>query len=153
MDPLTALSVAGTIIQFVDFGRNLFKNSIQLYTSSRGSLKGHEELKLITRDLQCVIVKLRGSFSAREIEPVPPLARNDDFQQNLERICDEAAGIATELLEKLNGLMVTDREHRVWKSLKAAVKAAWSHEEIQSLEKRLLVLKESLNSGSIHLLG
>jgi hypothetical protein len=150
MDPLTALSVAGTIIQFVDFGNKLLKNGVQLYKSSRGSLKANEELELITGDLQCVISKLREAF-------ISSLARSE-IGQNTSRggfvkICDEAAKIAAELLERLNGLKAKDGKYRTWESLKAAVKVAWSKEEIKALERRLSLLKESLRSGSIDLLG
>jgi hypothetical protein len=150
MDPLTALSVAGTIIQFVDFGNKLLKNSVQLYKSSRGSLKANEELELITGDLKCVISKLREAFSS---SPAGPVIGQNSFQGNFVEICDEAAKIAAELLERLNGLKVKDGKYRTWESLKAAVKAAWSKEEIQGLERRLSLLKESLRSGSIDLLG
>jgi hypothetical protein len=150
MDPLTALSVAGTIIQFVDFGNKLLKHSIQLYKSSRGSLKANEELELITGDLQCVISKLR---DASVSSPAGSVIGQNSSRSNFVEICDEAAKIAAELLERLNGLKVKDGKHRTWESIKAAVKAAWSKEEIQALEKRLSLLKESLRSGSIDLLG
>lgn len=153
MDPLSALSVAGTVIQFVDFGHTLLKDSIQLYESSRGALKAHEELELISGDLQCVISKLRGSFPEKQVGLASSLTGEDDFNDNLEKICDKAAKIAAELLEKLNGLRVKNGKHRTWESVKAAVKAAWSKDEIQSLNKRLSLLRKSLQSGSMHLLG
>jgi hypothetical protein len=59
MDPLSALSLAGTIIQFADFGSKLLSESLQLYKSSRGTLDANEQLELVTADLQSVIAKLR----------------------------------------------------------------------------------------------
>ncbi|CZR58688.1 uncharacterized protein PAC_08580 [Phialocephala subalpina] len=154
MDPLTALSVAGTIIQFVDFGSKLFDHSVQLYKSSQGSLKANEELELVTGDLQCVVTKLRGSFSTVPTENVSSFSITDDeHRRNFLTICDEATEIAHELLLRLNGLKAEDGNNRAWKSLKAAVKAAWSKDEIKSLRQRLSLLKESLSSGSMLLLG
>jgi hypothetical protein len=152
MDPLTAFSVAGTVIQFVDFGHQLLRNSVQLYKSSRGALKANEELELVTGDVQCVISKLQGSLFAKQSDFALPMAKEDGCQETFMKICDEAAKIATELLEKLNGLKVDKGKQRKWESLKAAVRAAWSKEEIESLEKRLLRLKESIKLVSLELL-
>jgi hypothetical protein len=46
MDPLTALSLAGTIIQFVDFGCKLLAEGKELYKSTTGILTVNEELEL-----------------------------------------------------------------------------------------------------------
>jgi hypothetical protein len=152
MDPLTALSVAGTIIQFVDFGTKLLKSSVQLYKSNQGTLKAHEELKLITGDLHVVISKIRGSQCVTPGNSVPPIAGDEGIQGSFVKICDETAEIAAELLKKLNGIRVKDGKDRAWESVKAAVKAAWSKDEIQSLEKRLRLLKESLQFDLLDLL-
>lgn len=152
MDPLTAFSVAGTIIQFVDFGHQLLRSSVQLYKSSRGSLKTHEELELVTADLQCVIAKLRGSVSVESSNCAPTDTGGDYSGKTFTLICDETEKIADELLKKLCGLKVEDGKNRKWKSLKAAVQAAWSKEEIKSLETRLSRLKESIYSRSLALL-
>ncbi|CZR63095.1 uncharacterized protein PAC_12992 [Phialocephala subalpina] len=157
MDPLSALSVAGTIIQFVDFGTKLLTSSVQLYKSSRGSLKAHEELELIVADLQSVIVKLRGTdtlVAGHTVEEASSLVReDDDQQQSFMKICDEATRIADELLMRLNALRVKDGKNRVWQCLKTAVREAWTKSEIDSLMERLLLLKRSLDSGSVLSLG
>ncbi|KAF8851727.1 hypothetical protein BDZ45DRAFT_808104 [Acephala macrosclerotiorum] len=112
MDPLSALSLASTIIQLVDFGSKLLSKSVQLYKATNGTLKAHEE---------------------------------DAF----EKLCDEAAAVAEEFLSRLKELKVRDGKHRGWEFFKAAVRAAWSQDEIYSLQKRLSTLKESLNSRVI----
>ena len=58
MDPLSALSVAGTVIRFVDFVAKMLSRSVELYKSTNRSLKVSGELELVTRDLQAVLVKL-----------------------------------------------------------------------------------------------
>ena len=152
MDPLTALSVTGTIIQFLDFASKLLKNSVKLYKSSRGWLKADEELELITGDLQCVISKLQASVSVPTSGTALPLAGDEESEKTVVKICDEAAKIAAELLQKLNGVKVKDGKSRAWESIKAAVKAAWSEEEIRSLERRLDRLSRLLRSTSMDLL-
>jgi hypothetical protein len=154
MDPLSALSLAGTIVQFVDFGSKLLSNSVQLYKSSKGALKTHEELELITGDLQSVIVKLRGTSSIVSGEVAGPLTEVDQRQEDsFRKICDEATQIAKELLSRLRSLRVKNGEHRRWESLKAATKTTWSQDEISSLKQRLSTLKESLHLRSVLSLG
>jgi hypothetical protein len=58
MDPLTALSLAGTIVQFVDFGSRLFTDSREFYKSTTGTLKANEVLELIISDLRALVVKV-----------------------------------------------------------------------------------------------
>jgi hypothetical protein len=62
MDALSALSLAGNIIQFIDFGSRLLSNARELYKSSVGSLATHDEIVLITTDLKTLIKKLRLSM-------------------------------------------------------------------------------------------
>ena len=59
-------------------------------------------------------------------------------------ICNLAASIAEELLERLNTLKVEPGGFRTFKSFKAAVKYAWSKDEIDSLRERNSTLKDSL---------
>ncbi len=95
MDPLSALSLASTIVQFIHFGIKLLSSSVELHKFSRGVLKVHEELELVTRDLQSVIVKLRGTSSIVPEAATQPLTEDDQRQQDsFQKMCDEAAHIA-----------------------------------------------------------
>jgi hypothetical protein len=44
VDPLTALSLAGTIVQFVDFWSKLLLSGRELYKSGTGSLTVNDEI-------------------------------------------------------------------------------------------------------------
>jgi hypothetical protein len=74
---------------------------------------------------------------------------DNQLQNNLHKLCDESILLSEELLNKLNGLRVRDGKHRGWESLKAAVRSAWSKDEVLSLRARLSTLKESLESRSL----
>jgi hypothetical protein len=52
LDPLTALSLASSVIQFVDFGIKLFRSGRELYGSSNGSSVGNQDLDTIAKDLK-----------------------------------------------------------------------------------------------------
>ena len=150
MDPLSALSIAGTIVQFVDFGGHLLSETIQLYKSSSGrplQLLASEELQLVTGDLRAVITKLRGSTNATSVSSGQGRGglgvQNDE---HFHMICDEATAIAEELLSKLDGLKANEGKHRAWQAFKVVVRSAWSSDEIIALQQRLAVFKESLHS-------
>jgi hypothetical protein len=76
MDPLTALSLAGTVVQFVDFRSKLLLAGRELYKSTTGSLTVNDEIELVTSDLLAITQKLR-----------PDQSLGLEFQQ----ICAEAA--------------------------------------------------------------
>jgi hypothetical protein len=52
LDPLTALSLAGNIVQFVDFSTKLLAKGHELYKSADGTSVGYSELEAIAKDLQ-----------------------------------------------------------------------------------------------------
>lgn len=128
MDPITALSLAGNVIQFVDFGTRLLSRAGGLYKSSTGSLAIRDEIELITTDLQVFITKLRNSFSIRASTNLQTLVHGDTLA-SFEKICDEAAKIAEELKEKLASLRTGGKLGK-FRSLRQAVKTIWSEEEV-----------------------
>ena len=157
MDPLTAFSVAGTVIQFVDFGSKLLSGSVELFKSSTGSLKPIHELQVVSSDLSSVIVKLRQVTRISFSEIGRPLAEDDQRQENsFLEICDEAGDIATEILDKLDSLRIKkgkkSGKHKAWESFKAALNTALSKKEIDSLRQRLATLQSSLQSGTMLLM-
>jgi hypothetical protein len=142
MDPLSALSLAGNVIQFVDFGTQLFSKTCELYKSPVGTLKANDEIRLITTDLEVLVKKLRQSLCSSEENQ-----ENDGHWNDFQKICDEAADVAEELLQRLETLKLNkDSKHPVWSSVKVAVQSLWNEKEIKSLSKRLTRLKEVLET-------
>jgi hypothetical protein len=52
LDPFTALSLAGNIIQFVDLGRSILVKSLEIYRS--GSTEASRQLEIVTKDLKAL---------------------------------------------------------------------------------------------------
>ncbi|CZR63072.1 uncharacterized protein PAC_12969 [Phialocephala subalpina] len=152
MDPLTALSLAGTVVQFVDFGTKLFSEIFQLYKMSGGTLKANDELKLVVGNLKCVVLKLQQSSDVILGAETRPLSEDDQRQEDsFRQICHEALQIAEEILERLRRLTIerTDGDgmmKRAGQSLSTAIRAAWSKDETRALLKRLSTFKDNLNS-------
>jgi len=147
MDPLTAFSLAGTIIQFVDFGSRLFSEGRALYESTTGALTANEELELVLIDLRAIIAKLKKSpgHSAPDCHSVK--TSSADSRKTFEAICDGTLEVAEDLAARLDLLKVKNSKHRAWESLRKVLKNAWSKSEIEDLKKRLASLKSALDTG------
>jgi len=64
MDPLAAVSLAGTVIQFLDFAGKIVSKSHELYTVQDGALAGNIELQDAT-DRLTTLSKTLGSASRK----------------------------------------------------------------------------------------
>ena len=51
MDPLTALSIAGSVVQFVDFAITVVSKGNRIYRSGGGLSEKHHDLEIVCKDL------------------------------------------------------------------------------------------------------
>lgn len=51
MDPITAIRIAGSIVQFVDFGLKVVSKGNHIYRSGDGSLSEDHDPEVLTKDL------------------------------------------------------------------------------------------------------
>jgi hypothetical protein len=148
LDPMTALSLAGNVIQFVDFGIEVLSATGSLYGSVGGALDFNEELELVTTDLAAVC-QLMGGRSATTSE------------RALRDLCKGCNDVANELLTQLNKLKVSpdapdppdgkkpilsrfQKEKKVLRSFHQAIRSIWKEEEIEKLVKRLSSFRDEI---------
>lgn len=140
MDPFSALSLAATVVQFVDFSTKVISKGNALWKSYDGSLSENSELECVTLRFQNLTKNLRAQ--ARQTGPT----HNANGDQSLENICESCIDIAEELCSRLNQLKVSpSHPQRRWKSIRQALKSVWSKEKLQELEGRLARFKDDLN--------
>lgn len=146
MDPLTALSVAGTVIQFVDFGTKLISESVKLY--KKGELEVHEQAVSATNDILDYTIKLR-----RTLRPPGESAALTDDEILLENICKGCDDLANDLLSRLNKLTVPQKDkkgrHKIWPSLTAAFQSIWTSEDLLDIQERLKEYRRQIDSRVI----
>jgi hypothetical protein len=138
MDPLTALSVASNIIQFVDFGCKLVSKTRQIYKSKDGTLTDKVLVEDLAIDLTSLSLTLRKSL--RQNRPFDALDHAESLEDNeaLEKLCIRCIEIATKLIARLNKLKIEgSSRHRNWESFKLALRASWSNEAVDSLAAQL----------------
>jgi hypothetical protein len=122
MDPLTVLSVAGSVVQFADFGMKLFAEGRELYKSTRGILTANEELELVTVDLQALIVKVERVHVSEVAESENQ--GDGEGEASFRKICCDTTTLAEELIEALDKLKLKEDKNRIWESFRKAIKSA-----------------------------
>lgn len=139
MAGLEALSLAATVVQFVDFASKLVSKGYHVYRSADGALPHSLEMEAVAKDLSHLTVRLqsRGSLSN-------PSALTED-ERALEELAEKCNEIATTLLSRLDKLKVKKEErHRGWKSVRQALKSVWNKKELDDLAQRLFSYRNQL---------
>lgn len=129
MDPLTAIALAGNILQFVETSVTVISKSRELYRSSDGSLVENSDSERITKDLEALSRKIKQSSGNADPE--------------IKNLCDECEAISGELLKVLSKLQVKGK-HRKSESLRIAIRSALGIDEVESLGRRLAQYREQL---------
>jgi len=141
LDPLTAISLASSVVQFTDFGIKLIRGSIKLYKTPDGV---HADYA----DLETKIDHAR-KFAKRVMRPFDntgePMSRDEEELRELAKSCGL---IALDLLSVLHDLKVKKPAGpgRMWESFRKVVEARtpWNKDKIEALSKRLRTLQESM---------
>ena len=143
MDPLSGLSVASNIVQFIDFGLKVVTKGRKIYRSVDGTLAENSDLEVVTSDLLILQSKL---------QCLPPISNKDgvgmDDTEAFKKLSNSCAELAGKLLQKLNMAKAQGR-FRKWKSLRQALKSVWSKGEIEEMASRLSGFRGELQ---LHLL-
>ena len=144
LDPLTAISLASAIVQFVDFGSKVVRGACEIYNSTDGALQENADLEDKT---------LRISQLNDKILQPSNIASSSEAIFSEERKLDELASIskvvARELLSLLHDFRGVRRSgsHHKWQSFHKAVSAQtpWNKEKVQRLESKLKGLQEEIS--------
>jgi len=144
LDPLTAVSVAGTIVQLADFSGKLFSTTRKLYRSGSGTLAQHDDLEFITTSISGIFVKLR-----RPLWPDGTLLCLTQSEQQLVDICEASSKIAEDILQKLKTLklqggFVLSGKSKGWDSFCKALRGLWQKHELEELQAKLKMFRETV---------
>lgn len=133
MEPLTALSVASNVVQFVDFATRIVTRTVKVYRAEAiGEEDEYYRLDKITRDLQKYNDALKISLQSQDL---PQFTNVSSANKEIIRICGDCESITFKLLadlKELRGSKVT-----LWSSFLQALKTIWSDAEVQTLRQTL----------------
>lgn len=143
MDPMSAIAIAGIVVQFVDFGAKLVKEASALYEDGESSIR--KKAAANTGDLQDFIARFDDSLNEEAQEK-----ELSEDEKALQTLCHNCRDLAQSLSAKLGTLNVKE-SHRVWKSLGTALSNVWSKKEIQKMEEDLGKYRQAIDTRMISL--
>ncbi|KAM5360167.1 hypothetical protein ACJZ2D_013928 [Fusarium nematophilum] len=158
LDPLSALSVAAAVVQFVDFARTIVCKSKAIYEATSGMLQtdsesrsAAERLADLSKELQRPIVFTE--FAEKELAAMPTAEQEEmrrrygQVNDRLRNICRECDSLSQELLQKLSELEIPPHARfRKWKSFRRALKSVWTKDAIDATAGRLESLRRDLDT-------
>lgn len=139
LDPINAISLASSIVQFVQFGTKLVLEGLELYQSNDGALARNSELQAIVKDIN----------QRSEIFINTPQPSEDEVA--MQKLAESSKKIADELLEQLSSLR-TPESHKRLQSSRKALAAAWKKDRIADLERRLCRLQNQIDQRLVFMM-
>ncbi|KAF2260634.1 hypothetical protein CC78DRAFT_555500 [Lojkania enalia] len=140
MDPLTALGLATSVIQFVQFAGKLISESQEAYESASGMSCRNINLENIANDLLNLHHQLLKDASRT------PRAKLSAAEEHLQRLTRESIQVAERLIRVVQGLKSRGGNKR-WKSVRHALTSAWKQKDIAALQTRLVEIRQQLDTA------
>jgi hypothetical protein len=150
LDPLTAVSLASAIVQFVDFASKVIRGASEIYNSADGALRDNAELEDSTTKIN--------QLNDRILVPSTVTNTGGTLAEDtaLTELASTSKVVADELLSLLQDFRSVRRSgsHRKWESFRKAVLAQtpWNKDKIQRLESKLNGLQEMIRSHLLDVL-
>lgn len=147
LDPLTALSLAGNIIQFVDFASKLLIKGREIYNSADGLSVGDQELQTIATDLQDIANRFENPIQSHLPSNPEHFGMQPKIDRRLLELSSKCSSVADELIHALEKLRLSDSNHtnRRWKSARYAFKSLWDRDKMSGIVDRLHTLRKEWN--------
>ena len=142
LDPITALSVACSVLQIVDFAGTLISKGKKYYESADGSLVEHKDQAAAAAKLGALAKTLSQTLPSAQSGP------KSSEERAVQAIARDCNVTAAEFVKVLNKLSVGSK-HRAWASIRQAIKSEWSKDGITTMQAKLASLREQM---VIHLL-
>jgi len=136
-DPLTFISLAANVLQFIEFGCKLFSLTSEIYAT--GSSSEHKNLESIANNLRELSEGIKVSERLEEPDDVPATKR-------LLQHAQDCHSIAAQLSDALQSLNSGGRSRRKWKSFVHALKLVWKDNgKIKTMQRELENLRAELS--------
>jgi hypothetical protein len=132
LDPLSAIGLAGNIVQFIDFSFSIISESCEIYRSADGACKETLELLVVVQDLKQLI------------DPIQKAPQNAYPKDAFSKVLFGCNDVATDLLDLINKIKGGNSSSRAWKSVRQAIVASIKKDKRLDLEGRLVRLRQQL---------
>ncbi|KAK8880326.1 nacht nucleoside triphosphatase [Apiospora arundinis] len=142
MDPLTAVSLAGTVVAFVDVSLKLISRASEIYNSASGSSSEEMSLEIVYGTLSECSANLSSAVE-RDVETAGEsrFPRSYACIRTLAQACQADCAAMLRILGKLKEARKVEPDdsslERLAKSLRGALKALFKDPELKDVEARL----------------
>jgi NACHT domain/N-terminal domain on NACHT_NTPase and P-loop NTPases len=143
MDPFSALAIASSVVQFVDYGSKLLHIFMKLCKCD-GALPENVDLESSTQELK----KLSQRLAATSRNAATTVS-DSDHDRAVQRLAESSKETADKLLDLLESLKVHKTYNKL-QSLQQALKTMRKKDKIESLQRKLETLHKQINT---HLLA
>lgn len=134
LDPFTALSLAGNVVQFVQLACNLTAKAHDVYSSTSGVSEEDLEMETVTTRLLGTVQELDTHLNT--VDRAISHASTSKSSKRLSEIANACRMIAEDILRRLDAMKMREPP-TVWRSVRQAFKIMWTKEELDALMKRL----------------
>jgi hypothetical protein len=148
MDPMTICSLVGNIIQFLEFGRGLCRDFLEILRDSEGLSEKCKDTKLLAESFKTTLSTLPHDLGIFQENLSREPGNRSNGNSKIKEIAHECEKIAFDLVKKVesSGVNKAGAESRKWNSFVAAVKKnLWSQKELISLKERLDEYRKELD--------
>jgi hypothetical protein len=157
MDPMSALSIAASVVQFVDFGRHLLSASYEIYKSPSGETVKELEVGTISKDLTDLVAQIKDKVGTA----ASGKGRATDAEYQLVKISEECEEILTKFRKALDGLAwpkaLTEGEGAPKKArlkmargaIRKALMSVWTFSELDGMVEQLEKVKGRLMAATL----
>jgi ankyrin repeat protein len=144
LDPLTALGLAGNLIQVIQFSYDIVSEGNKIYHDASGVLTQNKAIEEVSSDL----ANLTETLKTKQDEWRAAHGRTalDPEELRLRNLCDRCVEVAFELQIQLNKLKAKEGRGKRLKSYKLALVAVWRKDEVEELERRLERYQKELDT-------
>lgn len=133
MDPITAVSIASTIVQFIDYSTKLVNAASDIHSSISGTSLENQNIEFVVSELKNLSLRL---------DP-PRTGEQSDDEQALCRLAAECRILSDQILSLLGKIKPKNpksKRQSVW----SAIKTLWSDREMKELVQRLQSCRSQL---------
>jgi hypothetical protein len=137
LDPLTAISLAGNVAQFVDFSSRIVSRTRELTKSSYGATQEAYNAEILIRDLVRITEQVKdGARTASVSSPA-------EEDKALEDLCDGCIILSERMIKRLEKLKLEEGAGKR-RAFLHALKSVWSQRELESEESQLATYRSQL---------
>ena len=140
MDPLSALSLAATVIQFVDFAHKLVSGSREIYKSATGLTDQNSILEIIADDV------------SERCDQIPDDFGNSNAGLRLQKLAAKSRDLAASILRVLDELKTDKDKPSKWQSFVHLLRSVHRAPQLQMLADQVKKLQAQVNSNLIYIL-